>query len=136
MTNPLAADRLAALTMTGWLALAPTGRTEAFLLLTTRDPGGAYQMAATAMALGLSTGAPRHLPHVHVDVSEPGAIVLVIGGERFTRPGSGTWRAMAVKRDQVVLAVGIAPMPEGMAVDQYTRHYGPTCALAIIGVRA
>lgn len=94
MSDPTSGT-LGALVLTGWVAEAPTGQTEAFLLLTTDDPCATTTMSVVADVLGMTgpPGSPVTSPEVYVTIGADGWITLhTAGGERFHRPGVDLWR--------------------------------------------
>src|SRR5215471_8627007 len=63
VTDPIE-GQLGSLVLSRWVAKAPTGHDEAYLLLATPDERAPTTMALLAEALGLSTDEPgRRLPH-------------------------------------------------------------------------
>jgi hypothetical protein len=127
-----------ALALTGWVAPAPTGHEEAYLLLVTVDPARAADMPAVADALGLTglAGSLSTDPTVHVTVGSDGWITLhTPGGETLSRPGGAEWVDVAVATRRVVLVVGMAPMPSAVHPDRYTQRYGATSRLGMVPVR-
>lgn len=134
MTDPID-GLLGALIMTGWIAEAPTGQDEAYLLLTTPDPRAPVTMTLVADVLGVTgpPGSPGTDPDVRVEVTADGWITLhTPGGERMSRPGSDEWIAIARAAGRAVLVVGTAPMPAGLDPDLYTDRHGDTCRIALI----
>lgn len=126
--------RLGALVLTGWVADAPTGQDEAFLLLTTPDERAPALMPVVADAIGVGTtpGAPVTDPDVHVTIGVDGWITLHVPGDRYTRPGAAEWEHTAKTTGRAILVVGCAPMPAGLDPDTYTEQYGDTCRIGIV----
>lgn len=125
------------LVLTGWVAEAPTGRDEAFLLLTTPDPRAPTTMPAVAAALGLTgpPGSSTAEPAVHVTIGPDGWITLATPGvQRFSHPGGEEWRTVARQTMRAVLVVGFAPKPPGMDADTYTDQLGDNAALGLVPV--
>jgi hypothetical protein len=123
------------LLMSGWIAPAPTGRDEAYLLLTTPLERARAVMSAIAEALDLRPGEVRQAPDGGATVRlRDGWAALVVGDDSFERPVSEEWALVARTRRQVVLCVGVAPMVEGMSVDDYTSHYGAEAAIGLVAV--
>ncbi|RKR92751.1 hypothetical protein BDK92_7230 [Micromonospora pisi] len=135
MSDPIE-GRLGTLVLGGWIAPAPTGHDEAFFLLTTPDKRAALTMPVVAATLGLGaagTVTERPDPEVRVEIGADGwATLHTPGGERFTRPVAAEWAQIAHERGQVVLCVGMAPMPPGMNEDAYTDRYGVKIALGLV----
>ena len=136
-TNPFG-GRLGSMAMTCWVAPAPTGRDEAFVLLTTEDERAPATMGLIADLLGLRAGAPPSLEpmeSVHLELGADGWAGLVIGDERLERPVRGEFVDLAWGNRRVVLVVGTAPMPAGMDVDLYTARHGASAAIGLAPVR-
>ena len=134
MVDPIA-GRLGELVMSGWVAEAPTGRDEAFLLLTTPRDDAPTTMGAVAGLLGLTPGRASPVRGVHVELVD-GWVLLVVGGELVaTRPGGGLWESTARDRGQVVLVIGTAPRPDWMDEDTYTSAHGREAAIGITPLR-
>lgn len=127
---------LGALVLGGWIAPAPTGHDEAYLLLTTPDERAPVTMPLVADALGLSrpgTVTTMPIADTRVEIGADGwATLHTPGGGRYTRPVGGEWAQIARDRRQVVLCVGAAPMPYRMDPDTYTERYGDRIALGLI----
>lgn len=134
MTDPIG-GRHGALVLSGWVAEAPTGHDEAYLLLTTPDERAAVTMPQVAAGLGLTPGqvATSGVGAV-VEIGADGWLTLAAGGERYSRPANAEWQATARTRRQVVLVVGVAPMPPGMDVDTYTTRHGDEAAIGLVPV--
>lgn len=138
MSDPIS-GALGALVLTGWVAAAPTGRDEAYLLLTTPDPRADATMPAVADMLGLTGphGSPTTSDEVYVTVGGDGWLTLhTPGGERLQRPAGGEWSRTATATGRVVLVVGTAPMPAGMHPDVYTGRYGDGCRIGLVPARS
>ncbi|SRR6266545_2565537 len=136
--DPISGD-LGMLVLAGWVAQAPTGRDEAFLLLTTDDGRAPETMPMVADLLGLTEtpGRVTTSGEVYVSIAADGWLTLhVPGDERYVHPGGDEWRATATATGQVVLVVGTAPMPPGMDADTYVHRYGDTCRLGLIPLRS
>lgn len=136
MTDPIT-GRFGALVLGSWVAEAPTGQDEAFLLLTTPDQRARITMPAVATMLGL-TGPPGSTctdPETRVTVGADGWLMLhTPGGEQFPHPGGDEWRTVARATGRAVLVVGTAPMPPGMAEDAYTDRHGGTAVIGLVPV--
>lgn len=132
MGDPISGS-LGELVMSGWVAAAPTGYDEAYLLLTTPDPRAPTTMAAVADVLGLVVGQIAETGVAHVEITS-GWAELVVAGQRFSRPVNSMWEATARERGQVVLAVGTAPRPAGMDEDTYTGRHGDEVAIGIVQI--
>lgn len=125
--------------LTGWVAAAPTGHDEAFLLLSTPDDAAAVTMPAVARTLGL----PHRPGAADTAPADPVRVVLADGwvrleppGDVLERPVHGEWVQVARTRRQVVLVVGMVPLPSGMDPDEYTRRHGGACSLAVVPLAA
>lgn len=117
--------------MTGWVAWAPTGHHEALLLLTTPSPT-ATDMTAVAAGLGLVSGTMTTTDRAHVEVAATGRATLVTDRDRIVYlTASPSWRAVALERAQVVLVVGVDPMPTGMTPAAYLQQAGASCILGV-----
>ena len=128
--NAPTGGRYGALVLSGWVALAPTGRDEAFLMLTTPDEGAESTMPLVAAGLGLTPGRVGDADAA-VELGVDGWVTLLAAGERWARPVNDVWAATARARGRVVLVVGMAPMPAGMDVDAYTERYGGRAAIGL-----
>lgn len=136
MLDPIA-GHLGALVLTGWVAPAPTGQDEAFLLLTTDDSQAPQTMPAVADLLGL-TGPPGSAstdPAVYVTLGEGWLTLHGPEGQRFTRPSGPEWSDTAAITGRVVLVVGAEPMPVGMHPDDYTDRCGATSRIGLVPFR-
>ncbi len=112
--------RYGQLIMTGWIGEAPTGREEAYLILATPDDRAGVTMPVVAKMLGIgATGAPVSNPGVVVTLGADGWVTLHVGGERFARPVTGAWSAMARENGRVVLCVAFEPMPADLGTGEY-----------------
>ena len=137
MIDPIS-GALGALVLTGWVASAPTGQDEAYLLLTTDDPRAAVTMPVVVALLGVTgpPGSPVTSPEVYVGVGPDGWLTLhTPGGERMSRPGHPEWHEVAARTGRVVLAVGTAPKPAGMDPDTYTDRHGDSCRIGLVPLR-
>lgn len=118
------------LVMSGWVADAPTGHEEAFLMLTTPDTQAAVTMPAVAAILGLRVGRVGTAQGCVVRLAG-GWVTLDVAGQRFERPVNGEWARTARSRGQVVLVVGTEPHPTAMGADEYTERYGQQAAIGL-----
>ena len=105
VTDPIE-GQLGSLVLSRWVAKAPTGHDEAYLLLATPDERAPTTMALLAEALGLSTDEPgRRLPHdtAHVRIEADSWIRLVVAGQALTRLSGPEWTTTVQERRQAVL---------------------------------
>lgn len=123
--------------MTGWIADAPTGTEEAFLLITT-DGGPAASPQQVMPVVADLLGLPDK-PGVDMQPAGPAPVRVQDGwvtvdapGCKLERPVSGEWAAVVQQRGRVVLVVGFEPFPAGMDPDEYTSRYGGWCSLGLV----
>ncbi|WP_018807290.1 hypothetical protein [Salinispora arenicola] len=137
MANPID-GRLGSLVLTDWVAPAPTGHDEAYLLLTTPDSRAFKTMPLLAQAIGLGEpGTVTATPAADTWVALGDRwVTLHTPGERFARPVDDEWTQIARARRQVVLCVGAAPMPPHMDPDTYTARHDAQIAIGLIPARA
>lgn len=127
-----------AVLLSTWVAPAPTGQEEAFVLLTAADAEGAERMPLIADGFGLPRRAGGWVtnPDVGAVIDGRGWIGVVAGGTQFTRPGNDVWRVTAERTGRAVLVVGLAAMPAGMGPDVYTDRHGGLCRIGLVPLRA
>jgi hypothetical protein len=138
MSDPT--GRFGALQLAGWIGDAPTGNEEAFLLMTTSgmpEVAAEVTMPVVADILGLDANPGAVTTHpradVRVEVRADSWVTLHIpGGERFERPVSQEWAALARKRGQVVLVVGYAPMSAGLGEEEYLERHAAQVVIGLV----
>lgn len=134
MSEPVE-GRWGLLLLSGWVALAPTGHDEAFLMITTPDPRAEVTMPLVAAGLGLRVGEVTSTDKASVEIGQDGWATLKAAGDRYARPVNDQWAATAAGRGQVVLVVGTVPDAEGLDPDAYTQRYGGATALGLVPAR-
>lgn len=127
---------LGALDMSGWIADAPTGQEEAYILLTTPVPEARERMPLLAVVLGLTPtpGVTMH-PCAGARIElRPGTWTAIMADTTLLgeRPMSDEWVELARTRGRVVVAVGYAPLGVGDDIDEYTERHGAEISLGLI----
>ncbi|GAB3860572.1 hypothetical protein ACFPIJ_27575 [Dactylosporangium cerinum] len=119
------------LTTNGWVALAPSGQDEAFLMLTTDYPLAAIVMGVIAETLGVEPGRVCRTPMstVTVHTHDDQQVALVIDDLRLLQPVNDTWLDVARETGRVVFVLGTAPKPSDMDVDIYKERFAEGMAL-------
>jgi hypothetical protein len=134
VTDPIE-GALGALVLSGWIAEAPTGQDEAYLMLTTPDERAPQTMPLVAEVFGIRLGQfAGEADAVTVSIGDDLWARLSAGGQAFERPVSAEWAQVARRTGRVVLVVGGEPFPAGMDADTYTERHGASAGIALVKV--